>query len=87
MGQLHDTAQIGTDAVIGGVVHQHSLSVRIFPNGLFHSRNAHAERDAEPLITFRVDIDRDGAAQDHGSHHAAVHVARQDEFFPPQHTI
>ena len=39
--------------------------------------------DAEPLIALRVDIDGDGTAQDHGSHHTAVHVARQDDLFSP----
>ena len=83
MRQLHDAAQIGTDAVVGGVVHQHGLGVRIFPDGLFHRENTHAQRDTQSVVAFRVHIHRNGAAQHHGAHHAAVHVAGQDDLFAP----
>ena len=83
MRQTHNRAQIRTDAVISRVIDQHSLRVRIFPDRLLHRGNAHSQRDTETVIAFRVDIDRNRAAQHHRAHHAAVHVAGKDDLFSP----
>ena len=79
--QLDDAAQVGTDAVVGGVVDQDGLGIGIFSDGPLDIGHAHAERDAQTVVAGRVDVDRDGAAQNHCAHDAAVHVARQNDFF------
>ena len=79
MGQLYNGLQVGADAVVGRVVHQHRLGVRVFPDGPLHLADLHAQGDAQAVITLRVDVDRDGAAQHHSAHNAAVYVAGQDD--------
>ena len=83
VSHLHDGAQVGTDAVVGGVVHQNGHGVGVLPDGLFHLLPLHAQRNAQPLVHFRVDIDRHRAAEHQRIQHAAVHIAGQDDLIPP----
>ena len=78
VSQLHNGLQVGADAVVSGVVYQHRLGVRVGQNGPLHLADLHAQGDAQAVVTLRVDIDGDRAAQHHGAHDAAVHVPGQD---------
>ena len=76
---LHDGAHVRADAVIRGIVDEDGARVRVRGDGLFHLRDAHAERDAEAVVTVGVDVDGRRAAQNQRPHDAAVHVARQND--------
>ena len=79
--QCNNAPQVGTDAVVGGVVDQHRFGIGILLDGFFYLGQLHSKRDAQTFITFGVDIYRNGTAQYHGAHHTAVDVAGQDDFF------
>ena len=83
--QLYDGAEIRTDAVIGGVVYEDRLRVGGAFDGAFELLQAHAEGDAEAGVRFGIDVDGDGAAQHERAHHAAVHVAGEDDLFSRLH--
>ncbi len=83
VGHLGDGPDVGADAVIGGIVHQHRFCVGMLLNGGLHILPAHAQRDAQPVVTGGVHIDRHRAAQHHGPHDAAVDISRQDDLLPP----
>ena len=74
---------VGADAVVGGVIHQHSHSVGVLLDGLCHLLPLHAQRDAQALIHLRVHIHRHRAAQHQRVQHAAVHVAGQNDLIAP----
>ena len=76
---LHDLDEVRADAVVGRVVDEDRLGVRMRGDRLLHVLDAHAERDAEALVRARVDVDGDRAADDERVDGAAVHVARQDD--------
>ena len=83
VGHLDDGAQVGADAVVGGVVHQHGHGIRMLFDGLFHLLPLHAQRDAEALVHLGVDVDRHRAAEHQSVQHAAVDVAGQDDLIAP----
>ena len=78
-----DGAQVGADAVVGRIVDQNRFGIRMQRNRPLHVRNAHTERNAQPLITGGINVNRNRTAQHHGSHDTAVHIARQDNFLAP----
>ena len=80
---FYDGTQVGADAVVGGVIHQHSHSVGVLLDGLCHLLPLHAQRDAQALIHLRVHIHRHRAAQHQRVQHAAVHVAGQNDLIAP----
>ena len=84
VGHLGDGLQVGADAVVGGVVHQHRLGVGVLFDGGLHVLPAHAQGDAQPLVAGGVHIDGHGAAQHHGPHDAAVDVPRGRMIFSPR---
>ncbi len=83
VGHLDNGAQVGADAVVGGVVHQHGHRVGVLLDGLFHLLPLHAQRDAQALVHLRVHIHRHRAAEHQRVQHAAVHVAGQDDLIAP----
>ena len=83
MSHLDDGPQVGADAVVGGVVHQHGHRVGVLLDGLFHLLPLHAQRDAQALVHLRVHIHRHRAAQHQRVQHAAVHVAGQNDLIAP----
>ena len=83
VGHLHDGAQVGTDAVVGGVVHQNGHGVGVLLDGLGHLLPLHAQRDAQALIHLRIHIHRYRAAQHQRVQHAAVHIAGQNDLIAP----
>ena len=80
---FYDGTQVRADAVVGGVIHQHSHSVGVLLDGLCHLLPLHAQRDAQALIHLRVHIHRHSAAQHQRVQHAAVHVAGQNDLIAP----
>ena len=79
VGHFYDGAQVRADAVVGGVIHQHSHSIRMLFNGLFHLFPLHAQRDAKALVHLGVHIHRHRAAQYQCVQHTAVHIAGQND--------
>ena len=63
VSHLDDGPQVGADAVVGGVVHQHGHGVGVFLDGLFHLLPLHAQGDAQALVHLRVHINRHRAAE------------------------
>ena len=82
MAQPDDFPQVRADAVIGRVVDQDRLGRGVFFDRFFHIRDRHAQRDAQPVVHLRVDIDRDGAGQHQRVDDRAVHIAGQDDLVP-----
>ena len=80
---FYDSTQVRADAVVGGVIHQHSHGVGVLLDGLGHLLPLHAQRDAQTLIHLRVHIHRHRAAQHQRVQHAAVHVAGQNDLIAP----
>src|SRR5699024_6351299 len=83
VGHFGDGLNVGADAVVGGVVHQHRLGVGVLFDGGLHIFPAHAQGNAQPVVAGRVHIDGHGPAQHHGPHDAAVDISRQDDLLPP----
>ena len=71
--------RVRADAVIGGVVDQNGLGVRVFPDGPLHLGNGHAQGDPQPVVALRVDINRNRTAEHQRAHDAAVDVPGQDD--------
>ena len=80
---FYDGTQIGADAVVGGVIHQHGHGVGVLLDGLGHLLPLHAQRDAQPLVHLGIYIDRDRAAEHQRVQHTAVHIAGQDDLIAP----
>ena len=81
MGELYNLLQIGADAVIGGVVYQNCFGIGIGKDCFFYFGYLHAKRDTQTGVTFGVHINRNGAAQNHRAHNAAVDIAGKDNLF------
>ena len=79
VGKLYDGAQVGTDTVIGRVIDQNRLRIRVCFDGFFHFGNLHAKGDSKSGVTFRIYINWNGAAQHHCSHYTAVYVAGKND--------
>ena len=75
----YDFPNVRADAVVGRVVDEHRLCGRVLLNSGLHVRDRHAERNAQPVIHLRVDINRNRTGQHECVDDAAVHVARQDD--------
>ena len=80
---LDDGPQVGADAVVGGVVHQHSHGIGVLFDGLCHLLPLHAQGDAQTFIDLGVDIDGHRAAEHQRVQHTAVHIAGQDDLIAP----
>ena len=76
---LHDLDEVRADAVIGRVIDENRLRIRIRRDGLLHVGDGHAERNAQPLVTPRIDVDRHGAVHHERVDGAAMDVSRQDD--------
>ena len=81
VGKLCNTADIRTNAIVGRVVDQNRLGIRIFQNGTFHSLYGHAQRNAQILVFVRIDIDGNGTIDNQRIDGAAVHITGHDELF------
>ena len=79
VGQFDQRPQVGADAVIGRVVDQDGLGIRVCLNGGAHIRHFHPQGDAQLLIHLRINIHRYCAAQYQGIDGAFVHVAGQND--------
>ena len=82
VGQLHNLPQIGADAVIGGIVDQDRLGVRMLGNGTAHILQCHAQGNSQPLVDARVDINRHSAAYHQCIDGTAVHVPGHNDLLP-----
>ena len=58
MRQLHNGAQVGANAVIGRIIHQHGLGIGIGLDGLFYLAKLHAQRNAQLAIHIGINIYR-----------------------------
>ena len=85
VGDLNDGLQIGADAVVGGIVHEHSLGVRMGFDGGAHILHLHPQRNAQTLIHLRIDVDRLRIHQHQRIDDTAVHVARQNDLVARRH--
>ena len=56
MSQFDDLPEIATNAVVGGIVDQNSLGIRVVMDGFFYGCDAHAEGNAEFLVGTWVDV-------------------------------
>ena len=81
MGKFDNGAQVGADTVVGRIVDENRLGIRVCEDRLFHLGNLHAKRNPQAGIALRIDIDRNSAAQHHGAHDAAVNISRQNDLF------
>ena len=79
VGKLHDLHEVRADAVVGGVVHEHSLRGGMFRDRLRHVLDAHPERDAEALVRAGVHVHGNRAAHHERVDRAAVDVAGEDD--------
>ena len=79
MSHLYDRAYIAADTVISRVVDQYCNRIGILFNGLPDLVTAHAERDAQTAVNFRINVYRDRAAKDKRIDNASVHISRQDD--------
>ena len=82
MRQLDQAAQVGADAVIGGVVDEDGRSVGVCLDGGADVGRLHPQRDAEAGIHLGVDVDRHRAAEHQRVDGALVDVAGQDDLIP-----
>ena len=83
VGQPDNFPQIGADAIVGRVVHQNRLGVRILLNRLLHLLHLHAQRNPQAHIALWVYINRNRSAQNQRSHHASVDVSGQNNLISP----
>ena len=74
----YNLADVRADAVIGRVVDEHRLRGRVLFNSSLHVRDRHAERNAQPVVHLRVDVNRNRTGQHERIDDAAVYVARQN---------
>ena len=74
MGQLYDRLNIGTNPVIGRIVYQYRLRVRIFLNGLFYIFYTPSQRNSQPVLSLGIYITRDVTSSHPTSSEASVDV-------------
>ena len=79
MREFYDAADVTADTVVGRIVDEDGFRVGILKDRFFHVGELHAESDAQLLMGARIDIDRDGAAQDHRVDDASVDISRDDD--------
>ncbi len=82
MGKLYNLPEVGTDAVVGGVIHQDRLGVRMLGNGTAHILQRHSQRNSQSLVDARIDVNRHSAAHHQGIDGTAVHVPGHDNLLP-----
>ena len=82
VGKLDYGADIGAYAVVGGIVHQHRLGVRVLADSLFNSAYRHTEGYAQTLVGAGVNVDRHSTAYNKGVYGAPVDVSGHDYLFP-----
>ncbi len=75
----YDFPNVRADAVVGRVIDEHRLGGRMLLNSGLHVRDRHAERNAQPVVHLRVDVNRNRAGQHECVDDAAVYVARQND--------
>ena len=79
MCELHDAAKVGTDTVIGRVIDEDRFCIRVVTDGGLDINKLHAECDAELLVGTRININRDGAAEDHRVDDTSMYISRNDD--------
>ena len=79
MGQVHDGFQVGADAVVGWIVDQDRLGIRILRHGGFYILQLHPQRDSELRVHLRIDVDRHCAAEHQGVDGAFVDIPGHDD--------
>ena len=82
VGQLHQPAQVGADAVVCGVVDEDGHSIGVCLDGGPHIFHLHPQRNAQVGVHFGIDVDRYRPAQHQRIDGALVHVAGQDDLIP-----
>ena len=82
MGHLRDLFQIGTDPVIGWIIDEHRLRVRICIHHPAHLFYLYPQSNADPGIHLRLHIDRNRAAQHQSVDHAFMYISGQDDLIP-----
>ena len=82
MRKLHDLHEVRANAVVGRVVDENRLGRGMLGNRLLHVRDAHSERNTEPLVLPGIDVRGNRAADDKRVDRAAVDVARQNNLVP-----
>ena len=79
---LGDSAQVGADAVVGGIIHQHRFCVRVGEDSGFYLLRGHSEGYAEVVVHPGVDIHRYRTADYQCIYGASVDVSGQDYLLP-----
>ena len=82
MSQADYGAEVGANAVIGGIIDEHRRSVGVLDDSLLDLRELHTQRDADMRIDVGVDIDGLGSAEDEGIDNAPVDISGQDDLIP-----
>ena len=80
--QLDQAAQVGADAVIGGVIDKDRYRIGVCLDGRADVGHFHPQRDAQIPVYFGVDVDRHRSAQHQRVDGALVDVAGQDDLVP-----
>ena len=75
--QLHYGAQVGANAVVGGIVDEYRDRVRVLVHGFLDLRGLHAKRDADMVVNVGVYIYGLRAAQNECVYDAFVDVPGQ----------
>ena len=83
--ELDNFSDVRADAVVGRVVDEHRLRGRVLLDGGLDVRDRHAERNAQPVVHLRIDIDRYRAGEHERVDDAAVHVARENDLVAALH--
>ena len=82
MGERDDGAQVRADPVVGRIVDEDGLRVRIGRNRRLDVRKPHPQRNAELGIHLRVHVHGNRPVHDERVDRRAVYVARQDDLLP-----
>ena len=83
MSHAHNGPQVPADAIVGRIIYQYSDGIGMFRNSPCHLLALHAQRNPQPRIDFRIDINRNGTAEYQGIDDTFMDVAWQDNLIPP----
>ena len=82
VAQPDDLLEVRADTVIGRVVDQDRFGGGVLLDRVLHVRNRHTQRDTQPVVHLRIDVNRDRAGEHERVYDRTVHVAGQDDLIP-----
>lgn len=87
MSHAHNGPQVTADAIVGRIIYQYSDGIGMFRNSPCHLLALHAQRNPQPRIDFRIDINRNGTAEYQGIDDTFMDIAWQDNLIPRLQTV